>query len=254
MFDTHIHTEISSDSEMKLEEILDTIDKNNIGVIITDHMDLKYPKEGKFIFDIDKYFDKYYKCRNDDLLLGIEIGLRPDCNEENKDIILKNNFDYVIGSVHVVDGIDIYLNEYYKGRNKKETYNQYFEYMFNCIKKCNYVDCLGHIDYISRYSPYDDGEIYYRDYSDYIDTILKEIIDSGIVLELNTRRIEDEIAFNNFLDIYKRYNELGGKYVTLGSDAHVSEAIGHGFKRGNYIIDKCGLKTVYFKNRKIEYV
>ena len=51
-------------------------------------------------------------------------------------------------------------------------------------------------------------------------------------------------------ELYMRYKELGGKYVTLGSDAHVTKAIGANFAAAEKMAADCGLKIVYYKRRQ----
>jgi histidinol-phosphatase (PHP family) len=257
MIDSHIHTKVSTDSQMEIEHAIKRARQLNCGLIITEHMDLKYPRHGEFVFDVCDYFHKYSKYRRDNLFLGIEMGLRHDCVEENEDIVKYNDFDYVIGSIHVVndvDIVDIYEEKYYSGKSKEEAYNEYLEYMLKCLEIYDCFDSLGHIDYISRYARYDDKEIYYEDFSEFIDEILKILINKGKSIEINTRRLKDEKAVDNLLKIYKRYNELGGKYVTIGSDAHRVEDIGKNFDVAKEIIECCQLKPVYFKSRKMEYM
>jgi len=105
----------------------------------------------------------------------------------------------------------------------------------------------------SLYAKFEDKEIYYREFSDIIDEILNKVIKDGKCLELNTRRLDNDISIKNIIDIYKRFNELGGKYITLGSDAHQVEAIGNNFMVAREISQLCNLKIVYFKNRLMEY-
>ena len=92
MFDCHIHTNFSTDSSMNIEEVIKASRNNNIGAIITDHLDINYMIPGKFIFNVDDYFKKYSSYRNEKLLLGIEMGMRPDCIEENREI---SNFSFL---------------------------------------------------------------------------------------------------------------------------------------------------------------
>ena len=208
VFDTHLHTEISSDSEMKIEEAIKQAKALNLGLIITEHMDLFYPEDNKFIFDVEQFFQNYEQYRSDKLLLGIEVGMQLKCVTEIKEIIKKNNFDFVLGSIHMVEGIDIYHQEYYQ-QSKEEAYNKYFKAMTDCIKALEDIDSLGHIDYIARFAV--------------------------------------------LLPVYKRFKQLGGKYVTIGSDAHKVCDIGANFSEGNKIAAACGLRPVFFKERKIEY-
>nr|WP_242846424.1 PHP domain-containing protein [Clostridium botulinum] len=96
MFDTHMHTKYSTDSHMTIDEVINKISEYNIGAIITEHMDLNYHNKEEFRLDSDKYFDDYYKYRNNKLLLGIEIGM---CNEycsNYENIVNEYPFDYII--------------------------------------------------------------------------------------------------------------------------------------------------------------
>lgn len=254
MFDCHVHTSFSSDSEMNIEEAVKKSKEDNIGVIVTDHIDLKYPVKGEFIFNIKDYFNTYMKYRCKNILIGIELGMRTDCFKENEKIIKENNFDCVIGSIHVVDNMDIYEPEFYEKKTKKESYMRYFEDMLECINMSPSIDVLGHIDYIARYGRYDDKELYYNEYSEIIDEILKKIIQKGILLELNTKRIVSKSIVENLKRIYERYGELGGKFITIGSDAHDEASIGNNFNAAKEIGEFCNLKIVYLKNRKIEYI
>ena len=83
IFDTHMHTELSSDSQMKLSSIIEKSKELKIGVILTDHLDLNYHIKNEFRVDLDKFFEKYSSYRNDNLLLGVEVGLSSSIVKEN---------------------------------------------------------------------------------------------------------------------------------------------------------------------------
>jgi histidinol-phosphatase (PHP family) len=254
MFDGHIHTKFSTDSKMTIEAAIKRANELNLGIITTEHIDFNCPVPGEFIFDVDKYFKEYSKYRNNKVLLGVEIGMIDDRTVENEKVASSYPFDYVIGSIHIIDNIDIYYNDFYDGRNKKESYEHYFKYMLHCIKSHSFVDSLGHIDYIARYANYDDKELYYDDFSDHIDEILKTVVENGIALELNTRRLNNKEAVKNLQKIYKRYYQLGGKIITVGSDAHSVDSIGCNFNKAKVIAESCNVKIVYFKERNPEYI
>lgn len=69
-------------------------------------------------------------------------------------------------------------------------------------------------------------------------------------LEINTRRLGDDSTIPPLMKLYKRFRELGGKYATLGSDAHYKEHVGRDFAKGKQIADEAGLTLVYYKDRK----
>jgi len=254
MFDCHLHTTFSTDSKMKIEEVIERCNSLNIGAIITEHMDLNFPRPNEFIFDAEKYLEEYEKYRSDKLLLGFEMGMRLDCIKENKALTEKHNFDYVIGSIHLVNNIDIYGAELYRNRSKTEAYEEYLDYVYDCVKQYDFFDCLGHIDYISRYSIYEDREIYYNEFSERIDRILKVLVEKEKAIEINTRRLGDKKAVANLIDIYKRYNDLGGKIAVFGSDSHNVNGIGSNFDTGKAIAEAANLRLAYFKNRRVSLI
>lgn len=251
MFDSHVHTKFSADSRMDIKDAVNKSREQQIGIILTEHCDFDFPKQGDMIFNFDKYFNEYEKYKSDSLLLGIEIGMQPQCLEQNRKVIEKYPFDYILGSIHTIYGMDAFDPETYKEFEKRDIYEKYFKFMLECLKCYDFIDSLGHIDYIARYSPYDDSEIYYEEFKDYIDLVLKVLAESGKAIELNTRRLIDKGARENLLKIFKRFYELGGRNITLGSDSHTPQNIGKYFSYAVEIANRANLKIVYYKKRKI---
>lgn len=253
LFDSHMHTRFSTDSKMKIDEAVARAGELGIGIIITEHMDIAYPEPAAFIFDVETYFKEYRKYRNDKVLLGIEIGMRSDCLEENCRLVEEYPFDYVIGSVHVIENIDLYTAEFYQGRTKEEVYQQYFKAMKECVACYDGIHSLGHIDYIARYARFTDPEIYYDEFRECIDEVLAIVADKGKALEINTRRLGNRAAVENIMPIYRRFFELGGRMVTIGSDAHYAKDVGRDLKAGLEIAERSNLKVVNFKEGKPQF-
>ncbi len=61
---------------------------------------------------------------------------------------------------------------------------------------------------------------------DAIDAIIRHIAQNGIGLEINTSvyNTHDEKMWGK--DIIRRYIQLGGEYITVGSDAHSINRVG----------------------------
>lgn len=249
--DSHIHTEVSSDSRLKLSDAHRRAEELGIGITLTEHIDLGYPTEGMFTFDPKDYFARYGDMRSERVRLGVEIGMQTEYTDANRAIAHSAPFDYVLGSIHMVDGIDLYNEEYYHGKPKQMTYGRYFESMIDCLRSDTYIDALAHIDYICRYARYDDTEIEYRAFADYIDEVLHLVIEREIALELNTRRLYTAPQAAYMLDtIYRRYYDLGGRLVTIGSDAHKTDAIGWAVSDAMSLIERWKLRPVYYENRR----
>ncbi|MDR3559945.1 MAG: histidinol phosphate phosphatase [Negativicutes bacterium] len=254
LIDTHMHTQFSTDSGMTLAEAIARGRELDMAITITEHLDLDYPKPKAFIFDIDEYFQAYSRYRSDAVLLGIEIGMRSELVQANRAVVEGHPFDFVIGSIHVIDNIDIYLEEFYHGRSKRDVYGQYFTSMLDCLETYDFIDSLGHIDYIARYAKFADPEVRYSEFADYIDQVLVMLIDKQKALEINTRRLDQPEAVSALIPIYRRFAELGGRWVTIGSDAHTPKDIGKHFAQAQEMAASCGLRPVWFNAREPHYL
>ena len=117
---------------------------------------------------------------------GIEVGLQPHITEINRKAVTGHPFDFVIGSSHVVHGIDPYYPKYYEGRSEKTAYREYFESILENLNTYSDFDVYGHLDYVVRYGP-DRNRFYtYEAYADIIDEILRKLISMGKGIEVNT--------------------------------------------------------------------
>lgn len=258
IYDSHSHTEVSSDSEMLAADALAAAEKLGLGLVFTEHFDYDYKetphyRDKDFRFDPKAYWTRYEALRGDKLRLGVEVGLTDTCDAANREFVGQAPFDQVIGSIHILDNLDLYFKDFYEGKTKAEAYGRYFEAMARLVRASDYIDVLGHIDYISRYAAYENTELQYSLFADAIDQVLQAVVQCDVVMELNTRRLGNTIALKELVPVYKRYAQLGGRYVTLGSDGHTPDAIGMNFKVAQEMADALGLKIVTFCQRKMEY-
>ena len=240
IFDSHMHTKFSADSKMTADEAIAKAQSLNLGVVFTEHFDYGLELDGKdFAFDAAQYMSEYKNLRGEKVRLGVEVGLRKFARAANENFIAQADFDLVIGSIHLVDDLDIYYPEFFAGKDKAMAYKADF-------------DVLGHIDYICRTAPYENPELDYETFAAEIDEVLKIVVARGKVLELNTRRFNNSRAVAGLVPVYKKYRELGGRFVTLGSDAHRASAIGSYFIRAMELVRALDLTPVTFRERKLE--
>ena len=247
IFDSHTHTKFSADSKMLAVDAINRAESLGLGIVFTEHFD--YDLKG-FQFEPADYMSEYKNFRGEKVRLGVEIGLTENSREVNKNFVTKADFDQVIGSIHILDGEDIFLEKFFTGKDKFSVYTNYFTVMAR-EAAVNDFDVLGHIDYICRAATYDDKSISYDIFKNEIDNVLKTITGREKVLELNTRRLADSRVLDELKPVYAAYKKFGGKYVTIGSDAHRVEVIGNYFKDAVRFIDELGLTVVNFKHRKI---
>ena len=111
--DFHIHTRFSGDSEADVDKVIQSaITKGMKYMAITDHNDFEY-ENGMFELDTEKYFEYMTKKKNEykndiELSIGIECGLEPKFYDRINKLISSYDFDFVIGSSHVINGMDPY--------------------------------------------------------------------------------------------------------------------------------------------------
>ncbi len=254
IFDSHLHTEVSADSEMKAKEALDAAEALGIGLVFTEHIDFSYQGRLKFIFSPEDYWKAYEPLRGENLSLGVELGMVPGETEMAKAFLARAPFDQVIGSIHLIDGGDIYEPATYEGKTQEEVYLRYFTLMRDMVLQNPYIDTLAHIDYIARYAPYDCPGIHYDEWHEAVDGVLRAVIETETAMEINTRRFDDRLAMKELAPIYRRYGEMGGRNVTIGSDAHRREAVGAHLKEAVQMAEAYGLQVVTFRQRKPEIV
>ena len=114
-----------------------------------------------------------------------------------------------------------------------------------------FINALAHIDYIARNAPFDNPEISYGVFSEDIDAVLRALVEMDTAIEINTRRLSVPRGIKELAPVYRRYHELGGRYVTIGSDAHVPQGIGRCYNRARELARAFDLQIVTFRERKM---
>lgn len=265
--DFHMHTAFSTDSDAALEAMAEGALKKGLDTIcITDHMDKDYPfneelGKNEFYFDVDVYFEELRKLQKQykdklEIRIGIELGLQPHLGDFCREITGKYPFDFVIGSLHVVDQKDPYYRDAFSNFTDAELYQRTFQEMLESLKNVEAFDVLGHMDYIVRYGTYQAKEYSYAAFAPYLDKILKKVIEMGKGIELNTAGLKYGLGFcHPHPDVLKRYRELGGEIITVGSDGHKPEHIAYEFQKASGILQKCGFRYyTEFKERRPEFI
>lgn len=253
IFDTHMHCQYSIDSKMSAEEAKSSALQQNLGIIITEHWDEDYPTNPEaFVFDIEDYFKQLGPYRSKKLLLGIEVGMQEETAANDNLLGRKYPFDFILGSMHCVNRRDLYEEKTYAGKTKQEAVEEFLLATLANLKLHDNFDSFAHIDYMCRYMPYDDKELVYAEAPELFDEVFKMLITMDKAIEINTRRLDSSDAVNSLLVLYKRFRELGGRYVTLGSDAHYKEHVGRRLDIAREIAEAAGLVPVYFEQRKMQ--
>jgi histidinol-phosphatase (PHP family) len=277
LFDSHVHSSASPDSEMPPQDAIAAAKSRGLGITFTEHADFadhieKDPDAtdflrglGDFVCDFEKYPKEYKKYRGEGVILGLECGLTQAFLPENKKRAA-NDYDFIIGSIHSVDGAELYNAA--NGRLPDEEFARRLtsgdeNSVFECVRRyliyaremaeiSNYFDSFGHIDYISRYVPLAEKFFSYENFPVEFDALLKIISEKNLVLEINTNTFGGKNAHAEKImqKICTRFHELGGRFCTIGSDAHKVKNVGKCISAAKEIAQSSNLIPVYFKERK----
>ena len=253
MWDVHMHCRFSGDSDADPEDMIrPAMEKGLDGICFTDHNDYDYPQvpddESEYIIEPDVYIPAIRALQSKyegkmQIRCGIEIGMQPHLSARNR-LLQEAPFDFVIGSVHVVNGADPYYPDTYFGiKEERQAIREYFEENLHNIRLFPDFDVLGHLGYVVRYAPHRDENYRPADYADLIDDILKFLIENGKGLECNSSGLRQ--GLQNPIpcpEILRRYRALGGEIITTGADAHNPFDVASDFDHMREILLECGFR------------
>ena len=262
LYDLHMHCHFSGDSEASPYAMAQkACDLGLSGICFTDHLDIDYQRTpGLFDLDIPAYKKEISLVKEQfqgkiDVRWGIELGLQPHIVAQNKAIAEENDFDFIIGSTHQLHREDLYFPEFYEGKNEDDCYRDYFEETLLNAQSDVDFDVYGHLDYVVRYGP--NKNLYYshEKFADVIDEILRTLISRGRGLELNMAGFKYGLGHAHpVLDTLKRYKELGGEIITIGSDGHTPDQIAWDFHKAPAILQEAGFDYfTTFSNRIAQF-
>lgn len=248
--DYHLHTNFSLDSETPiLDQLHRAAELGLEEICFTDHSENVWP-DGTLRFTLD--IPAYRKAVSElpDLGVrvrwGVEFGIPCDeeTTKEHIDLIRAADFDFVIASAHLVDGQDPYFPCFYEGRTVTQANAFYVEILLKYIRRLppDVFCSVGHVDYGSKFNPDKTAIMRYSDCPDHLDALFAHVIQNGKCIEVNTslyRKLGKDIPGMDWLT---RYRELGGEYVTFGSDAHIPAHMGYRFEDAAELAKAAGIK------------
>lgn len=264
--DTHTHSNNSFDAQNSVEDMCKSaVERGLYAIAITDHCEAPLIKEGEH--SRYGYFDKTIptsfreandaklKYRNTlKVLCGIELGEPMHDLKCTQRALQYGDFDFVIASVHNIRDFEDFYYLDYNMINIDKVLNQYFDELLETAEFENF-DTLAHITYPLRYIKRDTDLMYNLEpYQNKIDLIYKALIKNDKALEINVSGLYKDFG-SSLPDAYqvKRFKELGGKYITIGSDAHCADDIGKEVEKGIELAKNAGFTyyTIFEKRRPI---
>ncbi len=265
LIDYHTHHIRCGHAAGELEEYVKAaIAKGYDEIGLSDHMPLFHvdlntylPGSAMAIEEFPRYVEECFMLKQKYTeLIQIKVGVEADYilgyEAEIKQILEPYSFDYIIGSVHFLgewDHSDARQLEEWKKRNVNEVYREYYHSVQQAVQSGIY-DIVGHFDVIKRFGHYPT-----EDMTEIIHETLHLVKKHDMVLELNASGLR-HVAKEMFPSqpILELCRELGIP-LTLGSDAHKPDHVGHNLDRARQLLQEIGFtELATFTDRKRKLV
>ncbi len=277
LVDTHNHlTGWSPDAEQTFEQLAAaSMERGLHGYAISDHHDLDTAmfEDNPWTVDVPSYVETFYEHRRmpskrkdsdpPGCLLALELGWTPNNGELLREIDETYPFDYTIAAVHFYDGYDPYCHgEYIYTKDLKDLYPNIIGLIAQSASELSTSRIIAHYDFFSRYAPQVKSKMMYEHAPDAFDTLFRTMRDNEQALEINTGTIDALMRRKGYSledampdeAILKRYKELGGRFLTIASDAHRVEQNGRFVKEALAYLSSLGFhEFAWFEERILHY-
>ena len=251
MFDQHVHSNFSFDSNEALENYINVSNKNDI--VTTEHLDFANPIINyedssinylKYIEEITSLNKKY----SNKFFSGIEIGYTPNSEKRIEDFLKDKNFNLKLLSIHQ-NGLYDYMCVNKKLISLEALIQEYFEQMIQALESSIEFNVLAHFEYGIRII-----DISVTDFdslaSKFLNKIIELIIKKEIAFEVNTKSMYKYKKENLYSYMIEKYLKKGGKLFTLGSDAHNIKDYAYKFDEARkFLLARNAKEIILFKDK-----
>jgi histidinol-phosphatase (PHP family) len=255
--DAHLHTDLSPDSDVAIDVYAAAALERGIAELaITDHVDFE---PGAPAYAYATFADRERIVRQAaerwgpqgvDIRFGVELTYDRSWEADIRAHLARHAYDFTIGSVH--DRVDSpygpgNVQRWVEGRSLREIVAPSFDEV-EVAARSGLFDTLGHLDVVKRYlHPYVPAQAL-ADAPELYEPILRALVDSGTALEINTSGLRHPVGETYpSAAIVGRFQALGGRAVTVGSDAHRATHFAWALADGyQYAID-AGFEALTFR-------
>ncbi len=201
---------------------------------------------------VEKVIKLQKKYSDLSIKLGIEADYIPGNNMELNRLLEMYPFDYVLGSVHFVNGwaVDSPANKNdYEHLNIDEIYTDYFSYL-QIAARSGLFNIMAHPDLIKKF-----GYRPKKNLASLYEQTAEIFAKSGVCAEVNTAGLRyparEIYPSLELLRLFKKY----GVAVTVGSDAHFPEQVGEDWEEAALYLKEAGYReTAVFSGRRLKMV
>lgn len=257
MFDFHMHSRVSFDGHDTGEALAKAaLERGLKEICFTDHVDYDpLDRMGKLDFDTEAYNAEYDSLDIPGLVIrrGMEFGMDRKNAARFREDLKRRPFDFVLGSIHFVDDLDVYFEEFWQGKTVFQAERRCLEETLACVQLHDDFDVLAHLTYIGKTHAHPAPRcLPYDEHREIVDEILLALAKKGKGLELNTSGMDRCGGYLPTADFFRRFRELGGEIVTVGSDAHRCDRVGqHSFDACEILKDIFGYVCTFAERKPV---
>lgn len=248
-YDYHIHSDFSCDCQTPMREMCQAaIDRAIPEIGFAEHLDLLPFDPGYATFRIEAWWDELERCREAyapslAIRAGVELSEPHRVRHAAEEALRRHDWDYVIGALHWV-GQTLVFDRAYFHRSADEAYRAYFEELTAAAEGGGF-EVLAHADIVKRYGYEAYGAFDPRQCEAEIRGALRACARNDIALEVNTSTLRRPVAeLSPGPLILRWFREEGGRFLTIGSDAHLAGDVGAGLDRAIRGARAAGFRTL----------
>jgi histidinol-phosphatase (PHP family) len=255
--DAHVHTDLSHDSAVPIDAYGRlAVERGIAELAITDHVDFapSAPGYGETTFEqrervVRKAAERWAE-HGVAIRFGVEITWDSHYAAEIRDHLAHNAYDFVIGSVHIYRGSPYAADNvagWVAGRSIDEIVAPYFDEVA-AGARTGLFDAMGHIDFVKRFLVPHVTPTDLADAPELYEPILGALVESGTALEINTSglRTPAQETFPSAA-VVARFHAMGGRAVTVGSDAHTADSFAWALADGYESAAEAGFSSLAFR-------
>jgi histidinol-phosphatase (PHP family) len=264
LVDYHVHTARCGHATGAMERYVEhAIQAGLTELGFSDHLfmywlprDQRDPVLGMAEWEHDFYIEDVERCRRQyasdiTIRLATEADFIPGHEAELEAILHRYDWDYVIGSVHFIDGWGFDDSRHLSGFDTWDIdalYARYFD-LVGASAETGMFDTIGHADLVKKF-----GHRPTRDQSEVYARLAARLSSAGVCIEVNTAGLRKPCH-----EIYPhpdllRACRLAGVATTLGSDAHAPNEVAADLESGARLMREVGYEAFvqYADRRRIE--
>jgi histidinol-phosphatase (PHP family) len=255
--DGHLHTDLSPDSDVPIDVYAAAaVERGVAEIAITDHVDFdpRDPAYAYATFEDRERIVRQAAARWADqgvaIRFGAELTFNTSWEADLRQHVARHRYDFTIGSVHDWPGSPYAPGRvagWVQDRPLDEIVAPYFEQVAAAARS-GLFDTIGHLDVVKRYIQPFVSPAALADRPELLEATLRALVESGTSLEMNTSGLRHPVRETYpTAETVARYRAMGGRRVTIGSDAHRAEAFAYGLEEGYRILARAEFEELTFR-------